>query len=216
MSNSTSLRPALRALLAVATFSAGALTLPAVAAPATAPAATVPTLTSVAAVTAVAPFDRAAAERAARIEQRRVARERRRHRREVRRQRRLHRMAVLNQRLGHAFDVARDQQGDPYVWGATGPNAFDCSGLTSYTYRRAGLSLPRTAAAQSGAVRHIARSHMRRGDLVFFSDGGHVYHVGLYAGRRHGTDYILHAPYPGKDVETVPIWTGSWFGGTLR
>jgi cell wall-associated NlpC family hydrolase len=212
MLTTTSLRPAVRALLATAAFSAGALTLPAVAAPATAPAATAPTST----VAAVAPLDRDAAQRAARLEHRREARERRRHRREVRRQHRLHRMEIVNRKTARAFQVGRDQQGDPYVWGATGPNAFDCSGLTSYAYHRAGLSLPRTSSAQSGAVRHIPRSQMRQGDLVFFSSGGHVYHVGLYAGRRHGTDYILHAPRPGEDVQTVPIWTGSWFGGTVR
>ena len=78
------------------------------------------------------------------------------------------------------------------------------------------MSLPRTAAAQSGAVRHIARSKMRRGDFVFFSSGGHVYHVGLFAGRHGGTDYVLHAPRPGESVRTEAIWTGNWFAGTLR
>jgi len=199
------------------TVSAATLALPAGAASATTPPvpATVASAAAPAAVptTTVSPE---AAARAARIERRRAAREHRRLVRERRHQRRLHRAAVIGRKELRAFAVGRDQKGDPYVWGATGPDAFDCSGLTSYAYHRAGLSLPRTSAAQSGAVRHIPHSQMRRGDLVFFSDGGHVYHVGLYAGRQHGTDYILHAPRPGEAVQTVPIWTGSWFGGTLR
>jgi cell wall-associated NlpC family hydrolase len=225
MLRSTSLRPAVRAILAVATVSAGALALPG-AGPATAAHTTSVTQQ------AVVPSDYArslavqeiAARQAARAERRQLARQhrrevRRQHRRELRQHRRAERrrqLELIRHRGERAFDVALDQQGDPYVWGATGPNAFDCSGLTSYAYERVGVDLPRTAAQQSGAVRRISHSQMRRGDLVFFSSGGHVYHVGLYAGRRHGTDYILHAPRPGEDVRTVPIWTGSWFGGTLR
>ncbi|SFC83738.1 Cell wall-associated hydrolase, NlpC family [Nocardioides terrae] len=212
MSNLSSLRPALRALLTVLTVSVATLSLPAAAAPATVPVSS--TVAPAAAETA--PLTPEAAARAARLERRRAARERRHAVRERRHQRRLHRAAVVGRKELRAFAVAVDQKGDPYVWGATGPDAFDCSGLTSYAYKRAGLSLPRTAAAQSGAVRHIPRSQLRRGDLVFFSDGGHVYHVGLYAGRHGGTDYVLHAPRPGQGVQTVPIWTGSWFGGTLR
>jgi cell wall-associated NlpC family hydrolase len=210
MSNSTLLRPVARVALSVAILSGG-LALPAAAATPTTTVSAEP-----AAIADLVPLDRGAVERAARAERRREARQ---HRREVRKRRharREHRRQVRNLKVLRAFDIALRQQGDPYVWGATGPDAFDCSGLTSYAYDRAGLSLPRTSAAQSGAVRRIPRSQMRRGDLVFFSDGGHVYHVGLYAGQHHGTDYILHAPRPGEDVAVVPIWTGDWFGGTLR
>jgi len=232
MSKHLLLRPALRALLAVTTMTGGALLVPAAG---TATAA----ITTVAASTPAAPtvdaqglaLQRTAAQRAARAERRRLARQR--HRQHVREMRKRHRQHVREVRKRHearqrhqsrvrgakelkAFDVARDQTGDPYAWGATGPNAFDCSGLTSYAYHRAGLSLPRTSAAQAGAVRRISHSQMRKGDLVFFSSGGHVYHVGLYVGRRGGDDLVLHAPYPGASVRTEAIWTGSWFGGTLR
>lgn len=221
MYNIRSLRPAVRALLAVTTVSAGVLALPAGVSAAAAPTISTTSTASTPTVDATAlAVQRAKARRAARAERRRLARQRhrahvravRKHRREMR-----HRREVrLNRKALRAFDIAKDQKGDPYVWGATGPNAFDCSGLTSYAYHRAGLSLPRTSAAQSGAVRHISHSQARRGDFVFFSSGGHVYHVGLFAGRHHGTDYVLHAPYSGTSVRTEPIWTGSWSAGTVR
>ncbi|GAA1964778.1 hypothetical protein GCM10009798_26260 [Nocardioides panacihumi] len=216
MPNNRSLRPAVRALLAAATLSAGALALPAGASAATStPSAVVP-----AAYANSLSLQRVAARHEARAERQRIRRERRReHLRQVRKHRRemrRHRAEIRGRETLHAFKVGLDQKGDPYVWGATGPNAFDCSGLTSYAYHRSGLSLPRTAAAQSGAVRHIPRSQLHRGDLVFFSSGGHVYHVGLFAGREHGTDYVLHAPRPGESVRTEAIWTSSWFAGTVR
>jgi cell wall-associated NlpC family hydrolase len=218
MSNSRSLRPATRALLAVATLSAGVLALPAAGAPAS--AATVPAAVSSTPTSVLALHEVAARRAAARTERERLRRERRReHRREMRerrRERRQHRRVIRTRKAFKAFEVGVDQKGDPYVYGATGPGSFDCSGLTSYAYHRAGLSLPRTSSAQAGAVRHISRSHMKRGDLIFFSSGGHVYHVGMFAGRRHGTDYILHAPYPGRSVTTEAIWTNDWFAGTVR
>jgi cell wall-associated NlpC family hydrolase len=128
------------------------------------------------------------------------------HRRQVRR----------NHEVAQALRVAARQQGDPYRYGATGPNAFDCSGLMLYSFRAAGLHLPRTAAAQAGAVRHIARSRMRVGDLVFFTSGSHVYHVGIFDGWSHGARIIIHAPYTGARVRKEAIWTNSWFAGTER
>lgn len=118
--------------------------------------------------------------------------------------------------VAHALRVAARQQGDPYRYGAAGPNAFDCSGLMLYSFRAAGLHLPRTAAAQAGAVRHIPRSRMRTGDLVFFTSGSHVYHVGIYDGWSHGARVIIHAPYSGARVRKEAIWTNSWFAGTER
>lgn len=105
----------------------------------------------------------------------------------------------------HAFRVAAAQKGDPYRWGATGPNAFDCSGLTSYSFRRAGVSIPRTSSAQRGATRRIPASAARPGDLVFFQSGGRVYHVGFYAGNHR----VLHAPHTGARVRIERIWTSA-------
>jgi cell wall-associated NlpC family hydrolase len=116
-----------------------------------------------------------------------------------------------------ALRTAVAQKGDPYAYGAAGPNRFDCSGLTYYSFRRAGFHhIPRTSSAQAGFARHISRAAMRPGDLMFFTDGGGVYHVGLFAGFRHHRRLILHAPYSGTRVRTEPVWTNSWFPGTLR
>jgi len=121
-------------------------------------------------------------------------------------------------RINHAANVAIGQIGDPYRYGAAGPSAFDCSGLAMYSYGHARLHLPRTAAGQYAAVRHILKQNMIRGDLVFFHDGGgHVYHVGLflYWNARHQA-VIVHAPYPGTRVHRAPVWTSSWYAGTRR
>ncbi|GAB7005424.1 hypothetical protein JCM18899A_28970 [Nocardioides sp. AN3] len=196
-------------LLAVATASAGVLALPAAGASAATAATTRAAVSTTTPATSTTTLT--TAQRLERIRRER-RRERRRHRREVRR----HQAAARASKALRAYHVGQAQKGDPYVYGATGPNAFDCSGLTSYAYHRAGLSLPRTSSAQAGAVRHIPRSQLHLGDLVFFTSGGHVYHVGLFAGRRHGTDYVLHAPRPGESVRTEAIWTNSWFAGTKR
>ena len=113
--------------------------------------------------------------------------------------------------------IAAHQKGDPYRYGAAGPNAFDCSGLTFFAYRHAGFkAMPRTSSAQAHFAKHIKRSAMRRGDLIFFFDGGGVYHVGLYVGSSHGRRLVLHAPHSGTRVHVDPIWTSHWFPGTLR
>jgi cell wall-associated NlpC family hydrolase len=108
-----------------------------------------------------------------------------------------------------ALNVAESKHGDPYRWGATGPNAFDCSGLTYYAFHHVGRNLPRTAQAQYNHVRHISFSQLRPGDLVFFHYGSYVYHVGIYAGHWE----IWHAPHTGTYVKLERIWTHSvWFG----
>jgi cell wall-associated NlpC family hydrolase len=121
------------------------------------------------------------------------------------------------ERIWDGLRIARAQQGDPYRYGAAGPDAFDCSGLVYYSYRRAGFrNIPRTSSQQARHAHRIPRSHLRRGDFVYFHSGGSVYHVGIYAGSRHGRRYIVHASRPGVPVRRDPIWTDSWFAGTLR
>ena len=105
---------------------------------------------------------------------------------------------------------ARSRAGDPYRYGAAGPNAFDCSGLVQWVYRQVGKRLPRTSSAQAGATRRIGNPH--RGDLVFFTSGGHVYHVGIYAGNHT----IWHASRPGEPVHRERIWTNAVFYGHVR
>jgi len=106
--------------------------------------------------------------------------------------------------------AARSRAGKPYVYGAAGPNAFDCSGLVQWVYRRVGERLPRTSGAQAGATRRIRSPQL--GDLVFFTSGGRVYHVGIYAGNRT----IWHASRPGVPVRRDRIWTGAVFYGRVR
>lgn len=79
-----------------------------------------------------------------------------------------------------AADRALAQVGASYVWGATGPNAFDCSGLTSTSWQAAGVTIPRTARAQASALNSVSRANLRPGDLVFFNRP--VSHVAMYVG----------------------------------
>jgi cell wall-associated NlpC family hydrolase len=129
--------------------------------------------------------------------------------------------ATRKQRIQHAFSVALDQRGDRYQYGASGPNRFDCSGLIYFSFRKAGIrNVPRTSSAQARHAKRIQRSNLRTGDLVFFHDGaarpGNVYHVGIFAGWSKGRRIVLHSPSTGERVHRSPIWTRSWFAGTLR
>jgi cell wall-associated NlpC family hydrolase len=101
--------------------------------------------------------------------------------------------------------VAASKRGAPYRYGASGPDAFDCSGYTQWVFAQVGRRLPRTSRAQAGAVRHVGGSHRRTGDLVFFSSHGRVYHVAIYAGGNR----IWHAPRSGERVQRERIWTRS-------
>ncbi|WP_159662836.1 C40 family peptidase [Streptomyces mexicanus] len=108
-----------------------------------------------------------------------------------------------------ALQIAASKKGSPYQWGATGPRRFDCSGLTLYSFKKAGKKLPRTAAQQYNKPRHISARSRRAGDLVFFHSGSNVYHVGIYA----GSGKIWHAPHTGTVVKLEKIWTRSvWYG----
>lgn len=98
-----------------------------------------------------------------------------------------------------ALAFAKSQIGKPYSYGATGPGAYDCSGLTGAAWRAAGVSLPRTSQAQFGAGRSVSKSELQPGDLVFYYSG--ISHVGIYA----GNGMIVHAPRPGKSVEFAPV-----------
>lgn len=104
-----------------------------------------------------------------------------------------------------AYATAKAQIGDPYRWGAAGPNAFDCSGLVYYSYRKAGYKMPRVAQDQYNRSKKISKASRRPGDLVFFFSGGRAYHVGFYA----GNNKILHAPKPGRNVKYEGIWNAT-------
>lgn len=99
-----------------------------------------------------------------------------------------------------ALAFAKKQLGKPYVFGAEGPNSYDCSGLTSAAWRAAGISIPRTSSAQSlSAGQPVAKADLQPGDLVFFYHP--VSHVALYV----GNGIVLHAPRPGKVVTFIQM-----------
>ena len=105
-----------------------------------------------------------------------------------------------------AMNVALAQRGDPYRYGATGPNAFDCSGLSMYSYGKVGRSLPRTTDQQKAGLRAVSKAAKRRGDLIIFVNGGDAYHLGIYIGNNR----IVHASRSGTPVKVDPIWTSSY------
>ncbi|MEU5662792.1 C40 family peptidase [Streptomyces longwoodensis] len=103
-------------------------------------------------------------------------------------------------RADKALAFARAQIGKPYVWGATGPGSFDCSGLTQAAWKAAGVSLPRTTYDQVDAGTTVPLSQARPGDLVFFY--GDISHVGLYI----GNGMMIHAPKPGAYVREESVY----------
>jgi len=121
-------------------------------------------------------------------------------------------------KVHHAVSIGLNQIGDPYVYGAAGPGAFDCSGLIYYSYRKAGFKhMPRTSSAQAAWLRHIKKSNMRRGDLMYFYDGGGVYHAAVFLfWSKRGRAVMLDAPYPGRDVHRTLAWTSQWYARTIR
>ncbi len=102
-----------------------------------------------------------------------------------------------------AVAAAESRVGDPYVWGAAGPSAFDCSGLVMWAYEQVGISLPHYSGAQYADTTHIPISDVEPGDLVFPSDPGQ--HVAMYVGNGD----IVEAPYTGATVHIIPM--SSWF-----
>jgi len=96
-------------------------------------------------------------------------------------------------------DTAMAQRGKPYVWAASGPNAFDCSGLTSYAYRAAGIDLPRASRLQAQVGRAVSRAELQPGDLVAFYSP--VSHIGIYI----GNGQMVHAPTSGDMVKVSNI-----------
>jgi cell wall-associated NlpC family hydrolase len=98
------------------------------------------------------------------------------------------------------LSFARAQIGKPYVWGATGPSSFDCSGLTQSAWRAAGVDLPRTTWDQVKVGQSVATADLLPGDLVFFYDD--ISHVGIYI----GDGKMIHAPRPGANVREESIY----------
>jgi cell wall-associated NlpC family hydrolase len=125
---------------------------------------------------------------------------------------RLSKVARQKVKAKKAVSAAKKQIGDPYRWGATGPGAFDCSGLVQYAWRKAGVKLPRITYSQYRAVRKkVSWSNLHPGDLMFFSGKGHV---GMYVGKGR----MVHSPSSGKTVRIVRLegYYKSSFVGAVR
>ncbi len=102
-----------------------------------------------------------------------------------------------------ALALVATYAGKPYLWGAAGPNAFDCSGLTMYVYKQLGVLLQRSANDQFLTTLHVPYSQAQPGDLIFFYDTtGYVYHVGMYA----GNGMMWDAPHSGAVVRYENVW----------
>lgn len=102
---------------------------------------------------------------------------------------------------GAAVAAARSRLGDPYVWGAAGPSAFDCSGLIMWAWGHAGVSLPHFSGAQYASTTHISMSQLQPGDLVFPGNPGD--HVAMYI----GGGMVIEAPHTGDVVHIVPMYS---------
>jgi cell wall-associated NlpC family hydrolase len=105
-----------------------------------------------------------------------------------------------------AIDTALAQLGDPYVWAAAGPNAFDCSGLTQYAYAAAGVDLPHSSSAQARMGTAVSRAQLQPGDLVFFYSP--VSHVGMYI----GNGQMVHASTFGSPVLVTSVDMSGYVG----
>jgi len=114
-----------------------------------------------------------------------------------------------------AVKVALAQVGDEYEWGGAGPDEFDCSGLTMYAWRKAGVSLPHSAAAQYASLPKVSRSQLQPGDLVFYGEGGGgISHVAMYIGGGR----IVHAYSEGTPVsiDSFSSWWTEAYRGAAR
>lgn len=103
-------------------------------------------------------------------------------------------------KAAQAIAFARAQIGKPYVWGATGPSSYDCSGLTQAAWKAAGVTMPRTTWDQVKIGTRVSTKDLQPGDLVFFFDD--ISHVGMYI----GDGKMIHAPHPGASVRVESIY----------
>lgn len=112
-------------------------------------------------------------------------------------------------KAAQALRAAMTKIGRPYVWGAAGPDSFDCSGLTMWAYKQVGINLPHYTGSQWNAGTQVPRAQLQPGDLVFFYSDLH--HVGLYV----GNGKMLHAPRTGDVVKIAPM-AGRPYAGAVR
>ena len=124
--------------------------------------------------------------------------------------------AVPQAALSAMLKAAMSRRGMPYVWGGAGPTTFDCSGLVQWSFRQAGIVMPRVAADQALSGPSVPVSQLQPGDLLFYhtdpTDPTDISHVAIYL----GNGWMEQAPEPGLDVEVVPADFGSEFAGAVR
>jgi hypothetical protein len=123
---------------------------------------------------------------------------------------------LTRSQINTMLQAAATRLGRPYVWGATGPDSFDCSGLVQWSFARAGIYMPRVSQQQWLAGPHVAYEDARPGDLLFWhydpTDPGNIDHVAIYA----GDGMMIVAPKTGDVVKYVPVALNSAFAGVVR
>ena len=110
-------------------------------------------------------------------------------------------VSAPNSRAAVAVAYVKSKLGDEYVYAASGPDEFDCSGLTMAAWAAAGVSLPHNAAAQYDSTEHISYSQLEPGDLIYFYDGGTIGHVGMWI----GDGMLIDAPHTGATVREISL-----------
>jgi cell wall-associated NlpC family hydrolase len=124
----------------------------------------------------------------------------------------LSKAALQRAKAERAVSAAKKQIGEPYRWGGTGPSGFDCSGLVQYSWKKAGVAIPRVTQSQYARIRtKVSYSKLQPGDLLFFRGKGHV---GMYVGKGK----MIHSPSSGKTVtiEKLSGWRKASFSGAVR
>ena len=123
-------------------------------------------------------------------------------------------MTPPNPTVATMLAAAKSKLGDPYLWGGTGPDAFDCSGLTQFAYGAAGIALPRVAADQWNVGAKVGLADLLPGDLLFWAtdpaNAATIHHVAIYL----GGGMMLAAPHTGDVVKVQPVYMDGFFGAT--
>lgn len=123
---------------------------------------------------------------------------------------------LTSPQLDKFLAAAMSRIGEPYIWGAAGPNAFDCSGLVQWSLAQAGVAMPRVAADQARTGPLLRLGQLRPGDLLFYHTDptapNYISHVAIYI----GGGWMLQAPETGMDVEMVKADFGAGFAGAIR
>ena len=123
-------------------------------------------------------------------------------------------MTPPNPTVATMLAAAKSKLGDPYLWGGTGPDAYDCSGLTQFAYGAAGIALPRVAADQWNVGAHVDLAELLPGDLLFWAtdpnDPATIHHVAIYI----GGGMMIAAPHTGDVVKVEPVYMDGFIGAT--